>query len=183
MYPPSFCFCLSTHFLFTCRHSRFRFRASLTPHTVSRVLRIPLPPTSPAPHPQTLPFVLLGLSVDCMFLLTKGYDALVQTDTSGSLESRFRDLLASTGSNVFITLFASAVAFALGALTELPSITWFSVYAALGVTCIIIATVGVWSACPAACGNRRRATALTSVRTPQRLHLNFVRTYTTLKVL
>ncbi len=53
-YPPFFCFCLSTHFLFTCRHQRFRFRASLTPHTVPRVLRVPhpwcfLPPPSHSP--------------------------------------------------------------------------------------------------------------------------------------
>ncbi len=90
--------------------------------------------------------MLLGLSVDCMFLLTKGYDALVEHDTSGSLESRFRTLMATTGSNVVVTLFASAVAFALGAFTELPSVAWFSVYATLGVTCIIVATVGVWRA-------------------------------------
>ncbi len=40
-YPPFCCFCLSTHFLFTCRHQLFPFRASLTPHTFSRVLRVP----------------------------------------------------------------------------------------------------------------------------------------------
>ncbi len=41
-YPPFCCFCLSTHFLFTCRHQRYRFRASLTPHKVSLALRVPL---------------------------------------------------------------------------------------------------------------------------------------------
>ncbi len=47
--PPPSAVLLLLLFLFTCRHQPYRFRASLTPHTLSRVLRV-LPPS---PSPQT----------------------------------------------------------------------------------------------------------------------------------
>ncbi|KAG2484795.1 hypothetical protein HYH03_016448 [Edaphochlamys debaryana] len=90
---------------------------------------------------QTLPYVLLGLSVDCMFILTKAYDGLVAADPGLALEERLRRLMGSAGTSVVITLLASAVAFALGSISEMPAIRWFSVYATMGVICILVATL------------------------------------------
>ncbi|KAG2445676.1 hypothetical protein HXX76_000284 [Chlamydomonas incerta] len=90
---------------------------------------------------QTLPYILLGLTVDCMFILTKAYDSLVAEAPAASLQARFRRLMSSAGTSVFVTLLASAVAFALGAINELPSVRWFSVYATMGVVSILVATL------------------------------------------
>ncbi|GFR43592.1 hypothetical protein Agub_g4689 [Astrephomene gubernaculifera] len=90
---------------------------------------------------ETLPFVLLGLSIDCMFILSKAYDHVVAGAPAASLEERFRSLMSSAGTSVVVTLLASAVAFALGAISELPSVRWFSVYATMGVVCILVATM------------------------------------------
>eukprot|EP00198_Chlamydomonas_reinhardtii_P013063 XP_001702400.1 sterol sensing 5-transmembrane protein [Chlamydomonas reinhardtii] len=90
---------------------------------------------------QTLPYILLGLTVDCMFILTKAYDSLVAEHPAASMQARFRRLMSSAGTSVVVTLLASAVAFALGAINELPSVRWFSVYATMGVVSILVATL------------------------------------------
>ncbi|KAG2453756.1 hypothetical protein HYH02_001967 [Chlamydomonas schloesseri] len=90
---------------------------------------------------QTLPFILLGLTVDVMFILTKGYDSLVVEHPAASMQARFRRLMSTAGTSVVVTLLASAVAFALGAINELPSVRWFSVYATMGVVSILVATL------------------------------------------
>lgn len=58
------------------------------------------------------------------------------------LQVRMTKLMAGTGLSVAITLLASTVAFALGTISSLPSIQWFSVYATMST--IMIAVMGGW---------------------------------------
>ncbi|KAG2483200.1 hypothetical protein HYH03_017935 [Edaphochlamys debaryana] len=90
---------------------------------------------------QVLPYVLLGVAIDCMFILTKAYENIVAADPTRPLESRLRKLMAGAGTSVVVTLLASAVAFALGSISELPSIQWFAVYATMSIVCILVATL------------------------------------------
>lgn len=82
-----------------------------------------------------------------MFILTKAYDSLVAEHPAASMQARFRRLMSSAGTSVVVTLLASAVAFALGAINELPSVRWFSVYATMGVVSILVATVRAGLGC------------------------------------
>ncbi len=92
---------------------------------------------------QTLPFVLLGVAVDVMFILVKAYEELEADPMAPymSLPDIFERLLAGAGVSVLVTSLASMVAFALGTLVPMNSITWFSAYAVLSVLCICIMQV------------------------------------------
>lgn len=95
---------------------------------------------------QTLPYILLGIAVDCMFILAKAYDGIAAEHPGATLSERFAMLGRGAGFSVIVTLTASAVAFALGAISELPSVRWFSGYAALGVLAIMVFMLSFFTA-------------------------------------
>ncbi len=49
---------------------------------------------------QVLPYILLGVSIDLMFILTKAYDELVGDAPEMSLESRMRKLMGAAGADL-----------------------------------------------------------------------------------
>jgi len=89
---------------------------------------------------EVLPFILLGVAVDCMFILTKSYDVEAAENPSHTLKQRMTKVLSSAGLSVQVTLMASTVAFALGTISELPSIRWFSVFATMSTFSIMISS-------------------------------------------
>lgn len=94
---------------------------------------------------QTLPYVLLGVAVDVMFILVKSFEEVeLQSGHQIPLPALFQRLMSGAGMSVAVTTLASMVAFALGTLVPLPSIKWFSAYAVLSVLCICIIQVIAW---------------------------------------
>ena len=90
------------------------------------------------PLQQLSPFILLGMGVDVIFILVKAYDIIVHREPGLTLGQAFGQLMATAGLSVQVTLVASAVAFALGAVTNLNSVKWFSAFAALNTAMICV---------------------------------------------
>ncbi|MEW5303536.1 MAG: hypothetical protein WDW36_006218 [Sanguina aurantia] len=85
---------------------------------------------------EILPFVLIGVGLDTMLILTKAYDEVAGLHPGMPLASRMRAVMSGAGLSVAVTLLASTVAFALGATSALNSVKWFSVFACLSMLCI-----------------------------------------------
>ncbi|MEW5303537.1 MAG: hypothetical protein WDW36_006218 [Sanguina aurantia] len=92
---------------------------------------------------EILPFVLIGVGLDTMLILTKAYDEVAGLHPGMPLASRMRAVMSGAGLSVAVTLLASTVAFALGATSALNSVKWFSVFACLSMLCIAFMEVGV----------------------------------------
>merc|ERR1711968_304786 len=76
-----------------------------------------------------LPFILIGIGVDDMFVLVNAYDNCASED----LEERMRETFSEAGVSITITSFTDFFAFALGATSTLPALENFCAYAALGI--------------------------------------------------
>ncbi|KAJ9526088.1 hypothetical protein QJQ45_009538 [Haematococcus lacustris] len=71
-------------------------------------------------------------------LLGVSYEIIVQREPGLSLEASFSKLMSTAGLSVQVTLMASAVAFALGAVDDLNSVKWFSAFASLNTAMILV---------------------------------------------
>lgn len=83
---------------------------------------------------ETLPFILNGIGLDVIFILVKGLDELDYHQPGLSLEQRFQRLMETAGLSVLVVSITNVVAFGLGAITEIPAIHWFCIYATMCVT-------------------------------------------------
>ncbi|GFH08868.1 uncharacterized protein HaLaN_03903 [Haematococcus lacustris] len=90
------------------------------------------------PLQQLSPFILLGMGIDVLFILIKSYEIIVQREPGLSLEASFSKLMSTAGLSVQVTLMASSVAFALGAVDDLNSVKWFSAFASLNTAMILV---------------------------------------------
>ncbi|KAJ9525687.1 hypothetical protein QJQ45_003506 [Haematococcus lacustris] len=71
-------------------------------------------------------------------LLGVSYEIIVQREPGLSLEASFSKLMSTAGLSVQVTLMASSVAFALGAVDDLNSVKWFSAFASLNTAMILV---------------------------------------------
>ena len=76
-----------------------------------------------------LPFIMLGIGVDGMFVLTTALDT---TDEALSVEERMGQAMSEGGVSVFVASLTNFGAFMIGSNTSLPALSAFSIYAALG---------------------------------------------------
>jgi len=79
-----------------------------------------------------MPFLLIGIGVDDMFVIC---NALDQTDINKTVEERFREAISHAGPSITITSTTNMVAFFVGATTRLIALKSFCIYAAV---CIIM---------------------------------------------
>ena len=89
-----------------------------------------------------LPFMLLGLGVDDMFVIVTCID---QTPQSWSPEKRFQVGLKHAGPSITITSLTDAIAFFLGSLTTLPALNSFCMYAGFCTIALYISFVTIFS--------------------------------------
>ena len=80
-------------------------------------------------HP-LLPFLLLGIGADDMYVITAVVD---QVNPRMSSQKRIAKALKLGGVSILITSFTDAVAFMLSGLSSLPSLRSFAIFAGLGV--------------------------------------------------
>lgn len=76
-----------------------------------------------------LPFIMLGVGVDGMFVLQGALDA---TDPEAPMVERMADTMRHGGVSVAVASITNFFAFIIGSNTLLPALAAFSVYAALG---------------------------------------------------
>lgn len=86
---------------------------------------VPLTPVT-----NVLPFILIGIGVDDMFVLC---GALDRCPKHLSLEDRVAYMMKTAGTSITLTSVTDAVAFALGTTTSFPALKYFCIYAAIGV--------------------------------------------------
>lgn len=81
----------------------------------------------------SLPFLLMGLGVDDMFVMKACWENLSEADSRKSLPYKVGLMLKHAGVSIVITSFTDIVALLIGAITILPSLKSFCIYAAAGV--------------------------------------------------
>jgi patched 1 protein len=81
------------------------------------------------------------MGVDVMLVLVKSYEIIMQRQPYLTLQESFGKLMGTSGLSVQVTLLASAVAFALGAVDELNSVKWFAAFASLNTVMILVLMV------------------------------------------
>ncbi|XP_063533276.1 protein patched homolog 1-like [Cydia strobilella] len=85
------------------------------------------------PVHSSLPFLLMGLGVDDMFVMQACWENLSEADSQKSIPYKVGLMLKHAGVSIVITSFTDIVALLIGAITILPSLKSFCIYAAFGV--------------------------------------------------
>lgn len=85
------------------------------------------------PVHSSLPFLLMGLGVDDMFVMNACWKIVEASDKHNSVPVRVGHMLKHAGVSIVITSFTDIVALLIGAITILPSLKSFCIYAAGGV--------------------------------------------------
>ncbi|XP_063708133.1 patched domain-containing protein 3-like [Culicoides brevitarsis] len=83
----------------------------------------------------SLPFLLMGLGVDDIFVMMACWRKIQVTNADKSKEERFGLMLQHAGASITVTSITDIVAFLVGGLTILPSLQSFCIYAAV---CILM---------------------------------------------
>lgn len=90
-----------------------------------------------------LPFLLIGIGVDDMFVISSNID---QTDPRLPVEKRMMIGLQHAGSSITITSFTNAIAFFLGCTSSLDALSSFCFFAGLGVLMLYLTSISVFAA-------------------------------------
>ncbi|XP_025830631.1 protein patched homolog 1 isoform X2 [Agrilus planipennis] len=95
----------------------------------------------------SLPFLLMGLGVDDMFVMMASWDDLPSHVKRLPLEKRIGHMLKHAGVSITVTTFTDVVAFLIGSSTILPCLETFCLYAAAGVFMTFVFMVTFFTAC------------------------------------
>jgi len=90
-----------------------------------------------------LPFLLIGIGVDDMFIIAYSID---QTEPTLPCNERIRVALTHSGTSITITSITNSVAFFLGAFTQLEALRSFCIFAGLGVLFLYAASLTIFTA-------------------------------------
>ncbi|XP_037793998.1 NPC intracellular cholesterol transporter 1 homolog 1b-like [Penaeus monodon] len=83
-----------------------------------------------------LPFLLLGLGIDDMFVIMQAWNNLTPQEQTKDLHERIGSALRHAGVSITVTSVTDFVAFAIGSTTVLPALRSFCLYAAIGIAAI-----------------------------------------------
>ena len=90
------------------------------------------------PMNHILPFLLLGLGIDDMFVIVQAYDNLSPAERSAPVQARIGTAMKHAGVSITVTSLTDIVAFAIGSLTVLPALRSFCIYAAVGIGAVYL---------------------------------------------
>jgi Niemann-Pick C1 protein len=103
---------------------------------------------------EVIPFLVLAIGVDNIFILVETYSA---TDESLEVEERMAITLSRVGSSITIASLSEAAAFLLGILTRMPAVTAFSIYASVAILFDFLLQMSFFAALLALDGHRMKA--------------------------
>jgi len=90
-----------------------------------------------------LPFLLIGIGVDDVFVISAALD---QTNPRSSVQERMKEGLQHAGASITITSLTNAIAFFLGCSGSLDALSSFCFFAGLGVLMLYLTSITVFSA-------------------------------------
>ena len=94
-----------------------------------------------------LPFLMLGIGIDDMFVLVQSYENLSPEEKKEDISVRFGKTLSYAGMAISVTSVTNIVAFSLGATTVIPALRSFCLFCSVGILAIFIYTLTFFTAC------------------------------------
>jgi len=83
-----------------------------------------------------IPFLLLGIGIDNIFVITQTFNTLEASSVPATLAKRFGQTMKHAGVAVSVTTFTDVIAFFVGSNTVLPGLQSFCIYAAVAIFAI-----------------------------------------------
>ncbi|CAL7946435.1 unnamed protein product [Xylocopa violacea] len=94
-----------------------------------------------------LPFLLLGIGVDNMFVIMQSMENLSETDQSAGIPIRIAKAIQQSGMSITVTSFTNVIAFAFGITTVMPTLRSFYAFATLGILFLYIYEIIFFTSC------------------------------------
>ncbi|KOC68201.1 Patched domain-containing protein 3, partial [Habropoda laboriosa] len=94
-----------------------------------------------------LPFLLLGIGVDNMFVIMQSLDNLSETDQAAEIPIRIAKAVQQSGMSITVTSFTNVIAFAFGITTVMPCLRSFYAFATLGILFLYIYEIIFFISC------------------------------------
>ncbi|GFR92001.1 patched domain-containing protein [Elysia marginata] len=90
------------------------------------------------PIQSVLPFLLLGLGVDDMFVIIRALNCLSPEEQALDIPHKMAAVLRHAGVSITVTSLTDFVAFIIGATTVIPALRSFCIYAAFGIATLYV---------------------------------------------
>ncbi|XP_011151061.2 patched domain-containing protein 3 [Harpegnathos saltator] len=97
-------------------------------------------------HP-ILPFLLLGIGVDDMFVIMQSLETMSEKDKTSSISERIAKAIQVSGMSITVTSFTNMVAFGIGMTTVMPFLKSFCMFAAMGILFLYIYEITFFVSC------------------------------------
>ncbi|CAG5135683.1 unnamed protein product, partial [Candidula unifasciata] len=110
-----------------------------------------------SPIQSIMPFLLLGIGVDDMFVIIESWKNLTPEEEKLSVPSKLAVTLSKAGVSITVTSLTDVVAFGIGATTTIPALSSFCIYATLGIFVLYVLVSTVFAGVLALDERRRQA--------------------------
>ncbi|XP_011308362.1 patched domain-containing protein 3 isoform X2 [Fopius arisanus] len=97
-------------------------------------------------HP-ILPFLLLGIGVDDMFVIIQSLETLTEIEKNSQLPVRIAKALEQSGMSITVTSLTNVIAFGIGMTTVMPFLKSFCMFAAMGIFFLFVYEVMFFVSC------------------------------------
>ncbi|KAH0545741.1 patched domain-containing protein 3-like isoform X1 [Cotesia glomerata] len=99
------------------------------------------------PIHSVLPFVLLGIGVDDMFVIIQSLDSLTESEKNLTIPERIARALQQSGMSITTTSLTNIIAFAIGMTTVMPFLSSFCMFATMGILFLFIFEIMFFVSC------------------------------------